>query len=341
MKAFLLKKFGAPEKAFELAEVEKPAPDSGEILVKVEAFGLNFADVTAMQGLYMDCPPLPCVIGYEVVGHVEAMGADVDGFKIGDRVVSLTRFGAFAEYAVADHRAAVVIDEEMDYCFAAAIATQFSTAYFCSQYLTQLHPGEKVLIQAAAGGVGTALVQIAKLRGCEVFGTASSAEKLDYLRSLGVDHPINYLEQDYAAYIESKIGKQQLDVVFDSLGGKDVKKARKLLARGTGRVICYGVGSRSGKGRFFWNDLKLVFGFGFMATVELLLKSQGVTGVNMLRVADNKPEALQMCMKAVYELIRSGQIKPTIGGKFERKDLVNAVTQLKSRATIGKLAVKW
>lgn len=341
MRAVVLTKFGKSKDAFQIQERQIPTPQDHEICVKVDAFGLNFADVMARKGLYQDCPPLPTVIGYEVVGHIHAVGKNVKDFEIGQRVVSLTRFGAYAEYAVADARAAVVIPEDMDYCVAAALATQYATAYFCAAYTTQLHKGEHVLIQAAAGGVGTALVQLAKNKGCIVYGTAGSDKKLDYLRSLGVDHPINYRTTDYAKYIEKISGKQALDVVFDSLGGNDVKKARRLLSKGTGRIICFGAASRSGSGRFFGNDLKLVFGFGFLATVELLLKSQGVTGVNMLRVADERPDALKYCMQQVAKLVAEGTLTPTIGGKFSIDELDKAHEFLEGRQSIGKVAVHW
>lgn len=341
MRAVVLTKFGKSDQAFEIQERPIPTPKDHEICVHAEAFGLNFADVMARQGLYQDCPPLPTVLGYEVVGKIHAVGKDVKDFEVGQRVVSLTRFGGYAEYAVADARAAAVIPEDMDYCVAAALATQYATAYYCAAYTTQLHKGEHVLIQAAAGGVGTALVQMAKNKGCIVYGTAGSEKKLDYLRELGVDHPINYNTTDFADYIERTSGKNAIDVAFDSLGGSAVKKARKLLAIGTGRIICYGAASRSGKGKGIFGDLKLVFGFGFLASVELLLKSQGVTGVNMLRVADNRPDALKHCIQNVVAMVADGSLKPTIGGKFSVEEIAKAHDFLGGRKSIGKVAVHW
>jgi NADPH2:quinone reductase len=341
MRAVVLKKFGNPKEAFELQEIAMPTPDAHQICIQSEAFGLNFADIMARQGLYQDCPSLPCVLGYELVGRVHALGKDVKDFEVGQRVVSLTRFGAYAEYAVADARASVIIPEDMDYAVAVAIATQYCTAYYCAQYTTQLHAGEHVLIQAAAGGVGTALVQMAKNKGCIVYGTAGSEKKLEYLRSLGVDHPINYQTTDYKKHIEKVAGKKSIDVVFDSLGGKDVKKARTLLATGTGRIILFGAASRSGKSRFFGNDLKLVWGFGFLPIVALLLKSQGVTGVNMLRIADHRPEALKTCMQAVAKQVIEGKLIPTVGGRFSIDELNNAHDFLGNRQSIGKVSVYW
>ncbi|MCH2022064.1 MAG: zinc-binding dehydrogenase [Saprospiraceae bacterium] len=341
MRAVVLTKFGKADQAFEIQEREIPKPKDHEICVKAEAFGLNFADVMARQGLYNDCPPLPAIIGYEVVGRVHEVGKDVVDFKVGQRVVSLTRFGGYAEYAVADTRATVLISEDMDYCLATAIATQYSTAYYCACYTTQLHKGDHVLIHAAAGGVGTALVQLAKNSGCIVYGTASSEKKLDYLRGLGVDHPINYMTSDFEEYIIRKSGKNCIDVAFDSVGGRSVKKTRRLLSEGTGRIICYGAAVRSGKRKGILGDLKLVFGFGFIPTVELLLKSQGVTGVNMLQVADNRPEALKFCMQEVSQLVINGKLKPTVGGVFSINELAKAHDFLGNRHSIGKVAVYW
>lgn len=341
MRAAVLTKFGDSKDAFKIQERPIPTAQANEICIKVQAFGLNFADVMARQGLYQDCPPLPAVLGYEVVGHIHAIGSEVKGFELGQRVVALTHFGGYAEYAVADPRVTVVIDEEMDDAVATSLATQYATAYYCAAYTTQLHEGEHVLIQAAAGGVGTALVQLAKHKGCIVYGTAGSEKKLDYLRSLGVDYPINYNKDDFADYIKKQAGERPLDVVFDSLGGKAVKKARKLLNIGTGRIVCYGVASRSGKGKGIFNDLKLVAGFGFLANVQLLLQSQGITGVNMLRIADNRPETIKFCMESVVKLVREGVLNPTVGGKFGIDELAAAHDFLGGRTSIGKVAVHW
>lgn len=338
MRAVVLTKFGKSEEVFEIQERPIPTPKDHEICVKAEAFGLNFADVTARKGMYEDCPPLPAILGYEVVGRVHQVGKDVQGFEVGQRVVSLTRFGGYAEYAVADARATALIPEDMDYCVAAALATQYATAYYCSTYITQLHKGEHVLIQAAAGGVGTALVQIAKNKGCIVYGTAGSEEKLEYLRSLGVDHPINYKTTNFVKHIERISGKNALDVVFDSIGGTSAKNGRKLLVNGTGRIICYGVASRQ-KG--LSGTVKLALGFGFLAFVDFLVKSQGIIGVNMLQIADNRPEALKYCMQNVLKMVDDGILNPTIGGKFAVEDIAKAHDFLGGRKSIGKVAIHW
>lgn len=339
MKAYVLKKYGASSEAFELREMEMPTPSARQILIKSEAFGLNFADIMARQGLYRDAPPLPAVIGYEAVGRVEKIGAEVKNFKIGQRVVALTRFGSYAEFAVTDERAAVEIPEDMDAGVAAAIATQYSTAYYCAYEMAPLFAGQQVLVQAAAGGVGIALVQMAKNAGCTVYGTAGSDDKIKFLSELGVDYPINYNKEDFEQFIKTR-SKDGLDVVFDSLGGKAVKKGFKLLGSG-GRMVCFGVGSRANKTKGILNDLSLAIGFGIYSPIQFLMNSKGIIGVNMLRLADNKPETLQRCMKNVSELIVDKKLNPHVGAKFKHEELAKAHDFLGGRASIGKVIVCW
>ena len=340
MKALFLKKYGASDQAFELRETPTPKADKLQVLIKVEAFGLNFADVLARQGLYQDAPPLPAVLGYEVVGRIEDMGEDVHGFKKGDRVTALTRFGGYAEYAVTDYRAVVHIPEEMDNGVAASIATQYGTAYYSAFEMAPLFEGDHVLVQAAAGGVGTALVQMAKNRGCIVYGTAGSDEKLNYLKELGVDYPINYNKTDFVEAIKKINPDIRLDVIFDSIGGKAVSKGMKLLGSG-GRMLCYGVASRSGKAKGILNDLPLALGFGLYSPISFLIKSKGIIGVNMLRLADHKPLTLQRCLKNVSEMIINGELHPHVGGRFNYKELAKAHDFLGNRSSIGKVIVEW
>lgn len=338
MKAFVLTKHGAADKAFELREIERPIPQAGQILLAVEAFGLNFADVMARQGKYEDAPKIPSVLGYEVVGRVAEIGSGVTNFQLGQRVTALTRFGGYAEFAITDARAAVAIPDDMDTGVAAAIATQYCTAYYSAYEMAPLFPGNHVLIQAAAGGVGTALVQMAKNCGCVVYGTAGSEEKLKYLRSLGVDHPINYNTTDFFDYIKKQRGAAGLDVVFDSIGGKSVSKGIKLLGAG-GRIVCYGAAVRSGSSKI--GDLRMLIGFGIYSPIPFLMKSQGLIGVNMLKLADNRPDTLQRCMQNVAKMILDGELSPHVGGKFSHKEMAKAHSLLENRGSMGKIIVYW
>jgi NADPH2:quinone reductase len=340
MKAQVLVRHGAPAEAFELRELPAPVPAAGQVRIAVDAFGLNYADVSARQGTYQDAPPLPSVIGYEVVGRIDGLGPGVNGFAAGQRVTALTRFGGYATQAVTDARAVVPIPEDMDVGVAAALPTQGCTAYFCAEEMVRLHPGDHVLVQAAAGGVGTLLVQLCKRRGCVVYGTAGSDAKIEYLRSLGVDHPIQYRREDFADAVRRIRGEQGLDVVFDSLGGSAVRKGIALLGAG-GRIVCLGAAEREASRFQILADLRFAASFGFPHPIPLLINSKSLLGVNMLRISDQRPETLARCLRAVAELARSGELRPTVGGRYTADDLAAAHDLLGSRRSTGKVVVTW
>lgn len=340
MKAIVLKKHGKPERAFEIKEQKIPEPRPGMVVIKVEASGLNFADVLARNGLYKDAPKPPSVLGYEVVGHVHSIGEGVGGFNEGDRVLAFTRFGGYAEYALTDARAIAKIPEKLDAAKAAALGTQYGTAYYGAYELVNLFEGDHVLIHAAAGGVGTALVQLAKAKGCIIYGTAGSDEKLEYLKSIGVHYPINYKKQDFYEEIRKMRGKQGLDVIFDSIGGTVFRKSMRLLSFG-GKIVVYGAAGRMGRSWGLLSNLKLVWDYGFVIPVFLLMTSRSIIGLNMLRIADYKPKAMQRCLENLVKLLEEGKINPQVGGVFKAKDIAKAHELLESRKSTGKIVVMW
>lgn len=340
MKAYQLIKNGAANQAFELKEMPTPEPKAGQVLIESEGFGLNFADVMARLGIYKDCPPLPAVIGYENVGRVKALGAGVNSLKVGDRVLAFTRFGGYADHVIAPEMAVTKISESISLVEATALATQYITAYFAAEETVRIHKGDHVLIHAAAGGVGTALIQILKRKGCIIFGTAGSNQKLDFLKGMGVDYPINYRENDYLTEIEKLGFKGKLDVTFNPVGGDYVKKDFKLLNSG-GRVVLYGASKLTEARGNIFKMIKLLFGFGFWSPIGFVSKSTSLIGINMLRIADNKPEALKRCMDAVIALAEAGELKPVTGTEFPHNQLAEAHDFLGTRKSIGKVAVKW
>lgn len=333
MKALFLVRNGKTEEAFELRDIKITEPGDNEVGVEVEAFGLNFADVMARLGLYKDCPPLPTIIGYETVGRVLKIGKKITHVKEGDRVIAFTRFGGYSQYVITQEKAVVKIDEHYDVVKALALATQYCTAFYACSVATNVLPGEKVLVQAAAGGVGTALVQLCKLKGAIIYGTAGSPSKIEYLKQQGVDFPINYNEKSIDQIPE------KMDVVFDSLGGADFKKGFNLLNQG-GRLVGYGAASQT-EGQNIFGLLKLGIGFGIYHPVQLLMESRAIIGVNMLRIADYKPNTLQYCMEQVVALAEAGKIDPTVGGLYGIDDIGKAHSDLEKRKTIGKLGIKW
>lgn len=340
MKAVVLTQHGSAQEAFQIRELPDPEPGPGQLRIAVEAFGLNYADVSARQGTYQDAPPIPSVIGYEVVGRVDKLGAGIDGPAPGTRVAALTRFGGYATLALTDARAAATIPEDMDVGIAAALPTQGCTAYYCAEEMVRLYPGDHVLVQAAAGGVGTLLVQLAKRRGCVVYGTAGSDSKLDYLRNIGVDHPINYRSHDFAAEVRRLRGDAGLDAIFDSLGGAAVRKGLQLLGSG-GRIVCFGAADRESGSFQLLRDIRFLASWGLPHPIPWLMSSKGLIGVNMLRIADNRPLVLQRCLSAVIDLALRGELQPTVGGRFTAAQIAAAHDFLASRASTGKVVVEW
>lgn len=341
MRSFVLKKNGSASEAFELQESEGLAKLEGHVRIEAEGFGINFADIMARKGLYQDAPPLPCVIGYEVVGRTLEDVDRADGFvPKGTRVVAFSRFGGYASQVHSMDQAFQPIPNDMPLGEGLALAVQYCTAYHCAEERVSIFPEDNVLVQAAAGGVGTALVQLLKRKGCTIFGTAGSPKKLDYIRAQGVHHPINYRTEDFAQVVRQKLGNRGLDVVFDSLGGAAFSKGFKALGKG-GRIVGYGAAEQVGGGLQVLNQLKLAKNFGIFSPIQLLMNSRAMIGVNMLHVADDRPEVLARSMKAVVDLWKAGEIKPVVGAEFTSDQLAQAHEYVEGRRSVGKVVVKW
>lgn len=334
MQAIYLVKNGNPKLAFEFRDIKTTEPKDNEVGVMVEASGINFADVVARLGNYQDCPPLPAVIGYEAVGRVEKVGKDVTSLKKGDRVLAFTRFGGYSQYVTQQESAVAKISETMDVGKALALATQYSTAFYACSVATNVLPHETVLIHAAAGGVGTALVQLCKLKHAKIYGTAGSESKLEYLRKQGVDYPINYTKEDF-----SKVIKEPIDVAFDSLGAANFRKSYKLLNRG-GRIVGYGAAAMTDATNIL-SKAKMGAEFGIYHPAQFIMESRAMIGVNMLRIADYKPDTLKYCMENVIGLLEDGKIDPHVGQIYAAKDIYQAHEDMEHRKTMGKIGIVW
>lgn len=339
MKDIAIIKFGKAEKAFEIREKATPAPKADEVLIKSEGFGLNFADVMARLGLYPACPPLPAVVGYENVGEIIATGDNIENFKVGDRVLAFTRFGGYADHIISKENAIVKIPSQLTIGEATALATQYITAWYAVNESAVLHEGDNVLVHAAAGGVGTALVQLLKLKKCIVFGTASKQEKLDYLTNMGVDYPINYKANDYSEEIKKLGFHKKIDLAINPVGADYIKKDLGLLRAG-GREILFGA-SKFTDAKNIFQKISVLLSFGKIKPMDLLAKSKSLIGLNMLEIADNKPEVFQRGLQEIIEMAGQGVIKPTVGKEFNYKDIAQAHDYLGSRTSMGKVAIKW
>lgn len=324
-----------------MRESEIPTPDAEEIVIAVKAIGLNFADVLARRGLYPDAPKNPAVLGYDVAGVVHSIGEEVTHVKVGQRVAALTRFGGYSEYAITFAEGVAAIPDNISFEEATALATQGCTAYYCAEESVQLHEGDNVLVHAAAGGVGSLLVQYAKHKGCKVYGTAST-KKQDFLRELGVDVPIDYTSQNFDEIItKDLIEDQQLDVIFDSIGGSVFKKGMKTLGQG-GRMVSYGAASQMDKGKKnLIATLKVGLGFGIFSPIPLLMNSQSIITVNMLRVADHRKHIFKHVFDQVMDLASQGVLKPKVGKVFPVDQFADAHAYLEQRKSLGKVVVNW
>jgi NADPH2:quinone reductase len=205
--------------------------------------------------------------------------------------------------------------------------------------MANLQENDKVLVHAAAGGVGTALTQLALHKKCIVFGTCGSEEKINYLLKNGVDHPINYRKLDFESAVRTLVGAGGLDVVFDPVGGKSVKKGYRLLGAG-GRLLCFGVSSMN-QTKSIFGKLRVLAQFGIYHPLQFLSQSKGIIGVNMLALAASRPEKISMAMKAVVQMTQAGVLKPHVGGEYPIAKLAEAHAFLESRESMGKIVVTW
>ena len=339
MRAIYIVKHGDADESFEVRETPKPVPKPGEVLIKVEGFGLNFADVMARKGMYRDAPPIPSLIGYDVCGTVERIGGNVSNVIEGDRVTAMTRFGGYAEYAITDARALAKIPGNLSVTEATALTTQYCTAYYCAAEMVNLFAGDRVLIHSAAGGVGTGLVQYAKYKGCEIFATTGSSSKVEMLKQMGAQHVIDTSKTEFDDYIEEQTKGDGIDVIFDAVGADFIKRGIKALAPG-GRIVCYGAAQMSNSKNVFF-QLSKAIQFGFYHPAEFMMSSKSLIGVNMLKIADGKPEVLKRCMEEVVKLVEQGVFKPLNGKIFKAEDIAEAHQFLEQRKSTGKVACVW
>jgi len=337
--AFQLIKNSDAFSSFKLTTIELSEPNSDEVQIEVESFGLNYADVMARRGLYREAPPLPAVIGYEVVGTIKKTGKEVDASWLGKRVVAFTRFGGYSR-AVNTNILAVAEIDTMDAGEALCLATQYVTAYYMCNYLLNIHENENVLVHAAAGGVGTALIQLLKLQKAYIIAKTGSDAKIDYLKELGADFIVNYRTTDYSKAISTHLKETRLDVSFNPVAGSTFKTDWKLIGSG-GRVVLFGGSERSGKKWGILSTLNFVRKMGLVIPIGLMMRSKNVLGVNMLKVADYQPMVLHRCLHAVVELAKNKQISPKVGASFSSKDLPKAHDLLESGTSTGKVVVTW
>jgi NADPH:quinone reductase-like Zn-dependent oxidoreductase len=337
VRALVITQHGPPEV---LKVLERPDPEvgPGQVRIAVKAAGLNFSDLLARVGMYPDAPKPPCVIGYEVAGDVESVGDGVESVKPGDRVISGSRFGGQAELMVAREQDIVPLPEAWSYEQGAALPVVYATAYAGMVRYGNVLPGERVLIHAAAGGVGIASTQLGKHLGAQLFGTAS-ASKHDAIREQGIEHAIDYHTQDPVKEIRRITGeKKPLDLVMDAIGGNSFRKSFSLLRAG-GRLIAFGA-SEAGGGdrREIGKVLKMVATTPILHPLPLMRDSKSVIGLNMLTLWDSKG-SLDEFIQPLRELMEQGVINPVVAEAFPIERAADAHRYLGERKNIGKVVL--
>src|SRR3954454_9113895 len=275
MRAVVITKHGGPD-VLQVQERPDPVPGPGQVRVAVQAAGLNFAEVMARMGLYADAPKTPCVVGYEVAGTIAELGEGVTGVAVGDRVMAGTQFGGHAEQVVVGAGDVIALPEALSFEQGAAIPVNYSTAWAGLITYGNLQPGEHVLLHAAAGGVGIAATQLAKLHGAEVWGTASPS-KHEAIRGFGVDHALDYTRDGWDSDLVD------FDLIMDAIGGESFNRSYGMLRAG-GRLVAFGASSVvSGEKRNLLKAapkaLRMVRGFNL---IEQMQSSKAVIGLNML-----------------------------------------------------------
>ena len=321
----------------ELREGIDPLPREGELRIRVEAAGVNFADVIGRLGIYPDLPPLPVVPGYEVAGQVDAVGADVEVDWIGRDVLALTRFGGYSDVVCVPELQAFARPVEMNARDGAALLVNYLTAYQLIEVMGGLGSGETVLIQSAGGGVGIAAVQLARRLGARVIGTASS-HKHDFLKSLGVEHCIDYTRENVERRVRALTGGRGVELAIDALGGTSFKRSFRALAP-SGRLGMFGMSSvvQNGKLRPF-RRLRALFAtpwrIGKLRT--LIDQNKGVFGVNLARLWQ-ETERVGAWVEVLQQYYRASLIRPIIAETFPLEEAAAAHRYLEDRENIGKV----
>jgi NADPH:quinone reductase-like Zn-dependent oxidoreductase len=338
VRALVITEHGPPE-VLKVLEQPDPQPGAGEVRIAVKAAGINFADLMARVGLYQDAPKPPCVVGYEVAGEIESVGDGVDGFSVGDRVMAPTKFGGYAELAITPAADLVALPDGWSFEQGAAVPVVYATAYAAVVRYGALHAGERVLVHAAAGGVGIAATQIAKKVGGEIFGTAS-APKHDAIRGFGVDHAIDYRQQDFAKEIRRITGEEApLDLVVDGIGGSSFRKGYKLLRAG-GRIVMLGASAvMQGERRNIPRALRTVVTMPRFNPLTMMSSSRAAIGVNMLRIWQDKGTLMGEYGKPLTELMADGTIQPVVAESFPLERGADAHRYLAERRNVGKVVL--
>lgn len=320
MKAMVCNSFGSLDD-LELKEVNAPAVGASEVLIDVKAAGINFPDLLTVQGKYQFKPELPFVPGVELSGVISKTGEKVRRYTVGDKVVATPSIGAFAEQCVVDQSAVISMTDNMSYEQAAGFALTYGTSYYALKQRANLQAGETLLVLGAAGGVGTAAVQLGKIMGAKVIAAASTEAKLDFACTAGADLRINYTTEDLKSRVKELTDGKGADVIYDPVGGDFSEQAFRSIA---------------------WCGRFLVVGFasGPIPKMPLnlaLLKGASLVGVFWGSWANNFPKESQQNFSELVALIDQGKLELAASEVYPLADYSTALACLSERRAKGKV----
>ena len=322
MRAVQCFEYGPPEN-LKVKDIEAPSPGKGQVLIQVEACGVNFPDTLIIQNKYQIQPPLPFSPGGEVAGTVKALGEGVDSLKIGDPVIALMAFGGFAEQVVVDRGAVLERPPSMECIIAAGFSMTYGTSFHALKQRADLKSGETLLVLGAGGGVGLAAVQIGKAMGAKVIAAASSEEKLEAAKKSGADFLINYSQDPLREKIKEITKAGGIDVVYDAAGGPLFEQALRSIS---------------------WNGRVLVIGFasGEIPKIPMnlpLLKGCSIVGVFWGAFREKETDLDNANFKELFKLFEQGKIKPHVSKNYSLEEALGALKAMMNREVVGKIVL--
>jgi NADPH2:quinone reductase len=323
MRAWQIYQLGEPRDALRLAEVPDPEPALGQVLVRVLGAAANFPDVLMCQGSYQVRPPLPFTPGVELCGEVVALGSGVTGVAVGDRVIGgpVLPYGAYAELAVMNAEAILPAPEGLDDAEAAAFFITYQTGWFGLHRRARLAAGETLLVQAAAGGVGSGAVQLGKAAGARVIGVVGGERKAEVARALGADVVVDRLSQDFVQVVKEVTDGRGADVVYDSVGGEAYARSTKCIAF-EGRILV--VGFASGQ-------------IPSAALNHALVKNYSIVGLHWGLYQTKEPQSIGECHRQLTKLVADGAIRPLVSERLSLDDVPEALDKLAHGDTVGRI----
>lgn len=323
MKAVQIERLGGPE-VMQIVDVEIPEPQSRQVRVRVEAAGLNYSDIMLREGRYLDALQPPFLLGREFCGVVDAVGPGVSNWQPGQRVVGTVPAGAMAEYVLAPAAGLFPCPDSFSPEQGAAFLIAGITAMHIVDDCGQVSPGQRVLIHAAAGGVGTIALQIAQARGAQVVGTASSDEKCQELERLGVK-AVNYAHDDWVERVREATDGAGADVILDSVGGDVFRLSFGQLLSDFGRIVIYGLASG--------DSVKLT-------STEILESNKTVIGYYLARYFPKHADRVVEAAMKLQQLFSEGKLRLILDQTYPLSQAVEAFNRMQQRQNIGKIIIK-